>query len=220
MYEETAKAIHQYKIIVIIRGVQAAYIKSLANALYKGGIRLIEVTFNQKNGSNGITETAECIKIIKESTDGHIHVGAGTVLTARQLHAAASAGAEYIVSPNVDIDVIKETKKLGLISIPGALTPTEIITAHKAGADFVKLFPAGDLGLGYIKSIIAPINHIPMLAVGGVDEKNISDFLNAGLCGVGVGSNIIPKNLVENGRFDEITELAKVYVAAAVPVRI
>ena len=109
MYEKTAKAIHQNKIIVIIRGVQTAHIKPLANALYKGGIRLIEVTFNQKNGNCGITETAECIKIMKESTDGHIHVGAGTVLTVGQLHAAASAGAEYIISPNVDIDVINAT---------------------------------------------------------------------------------------------------------------
>ena len=95
--------------------------------------------------------------------------------------------------------------------MPGALTPSEVVAAHSAGAGIVKLFPAGDLGVGYIKAMMAPINHIPMVAVGGVDDKNLKEFLDAGLHGAGIGSNIVNAKLIKEGRFAELTELAKKY---------
>ena len=124
---------------------------------------------------------------------------------------ARDAGAKYIISPNTDEKVIKKTNECGMVSIPGALTPTEIQYAHACGADFVKLFPADNLGIGYIKAVLAPLSHIKLLAVGGVNENNLKDFLNVGVKGVGIGSNITKKELIKQGQYDEITKLAKKY---------
>ena len=140
-----------------------------------------------------------------------MRIGAGTVMTAEQVAVAAEAGAEYMISPDTSEAVIKATLAAGAVSIPGALTPTEVAVAYGYGADFVKLFPAGELGLSYIKAIRAPLAHIPMLAVGGVNENNLSAFLDAGLAGVGVGSNIVDKKLIEKGDFAALTALALRY---------
>ena len=203
--------IYKYKFIVIIRGVQLSLIEPLTKALFKGGVRLIEVTFDQRKGSKGIAETVESIRRITEASHGDIIAGAGTVLTNEQLLAAADAGATYIISPNVNVEIVNKTKEMGLVSIPGAFTPTEISCAYESGADFVKLFPAGSLGIRYAEAVMAPLNHIPMLAVGGVDEKNMMSFLDAGFCGIGAGGGIVNKQLMEEGRFDEITKLAELY---------
>lgn len=140
-------------------------------------------------------------------------MGAGTVLTPEQVDRAFKAGAEYIISPDTNPEVIKRTVSLGLVSIPGALTPTEIQYAHACGADFVKLFPAGEMGISYIKAVTAPLNHIRLLAVGGVNEDNLADFFKAGIKGAGIGSNIIKKNLLEQKDFKGITKLAGLYSA-------
>ena len=132
-------------------------------------------------------------------------------MTAEQVRIAVNAGAEYMISPDASREVIEETGRLGAVSIPGALTPTEVATAYAYGADFVKLFPAGELGLSYIKAIRAPLAHIPMLAVGGVNETNLGEFLGAGLSGFGIGSNIVSKKLIEQGDFAALTALAKQY---------
>ena len=135
-------------------------------------------------------------------------------MTAEQVRLAVKAGAQYIISPNVDEEVIKETKNLNKISIPGAFTPTETAYAYKLGADIVKLFPAGELGAGYIKAVKAPLKHIPVVAVGGVNPENCADFIKAGAIGVGCGGNLVSAKLVEEGRFDEITAVAKQYMEA------
>lgn len=208
---ETLEAIKRYKLITIVRGIDGKDVLPLAEALYEGGVRLIEVTFNQSKGAAGIEETAAAIRAVAESGKEGLLAGAGTVLSEEQVRGAAEAGARYIISPNTNPEIIRLTKQLGLVSIPGALTPSEVVVAYEAGADFVKLFPADNLGLGYAKAVMAPLNHIPMLAVGGVNEHNITDFLKAGFCGVGVGGNIVKTALVREGRFDEITSLAKAY---------
>ena len=122
-------------------------------------------------------------------------------------------GARYLISPNTDKEIIDFASAHNLVSIPGAMTPTEIVTAYNFGADFVKLFPSDSLGLGYIKAVRAPLSNIPMLAVGGVNENNIGDFLSTGISGVGVGSNIVKRDLVENNDFEGITELALKYTS-------
>lgn len=199
------------KIIAIVRGFKTWQCLELAKALYEGGINMIEVTFDQADDS--LTKcTIESIQAIKETFNGKVIPGAGTVITVDQVDMAQKAGAEYIISPNMDVDVIKYTKKKGLISIPGAMTATEVVTAHRAGADFVKLFPITNLGADYIKALKGPLNYIDFLAVGGVSPDNILDFMNAGAVGAGVGGLLTRRELVEAGEFDKIRMLAKKYV--------
>ena len=137
-----------------------------------------------------------------------------TVMSVDQVHQAVEAGAEYMISPNVNEAVIRETKKLDKVSIPGAMTPTEAAFAYECGADIVKLFPAGLLGAAYIKAVKAPLKHIPVTAVGNVNVENCAEFLKAGAVGVGVGGSLVSAKLVDEGRFDEITATAKAYVEA------
>ena len=136
------------------------------------------------------------------------------MISAQQVAVAADAGAKFIISPNTDESVIAETIKRGVVSIPGAATPTEILAASRWGADFVKLFPSAQLGFDYIKSIRAPINQVKLLATGGVNLDNIGMFLKLGMVGVGVGGNLCSKKLLAEGRYDEITATAKKFVAA------
>ena len=201
--------IEDNKIIAIIRGIDIAKLPPTVEALICGGIKLIEVTFNHSL-PNTLQETSNAIRLLSENYK-EICVGAGTVLTPEQAAAAISAGAKYVISPNTDLEVIRKTKELGALSIPGALTPSEVALAAKTGADFVKLFPVDNLGLDYAKALMGPLGHIPMLAVGGVNAENIQDFIGVGFAGVGIGGNIVNKKLIDNGCFAEIRELAKVY---------
>ena len=208
MREEIIKQVEAHKVIAIIRGVEPEKSLKVAKALYEGGIRMIEVTFDQKNEEKQ-KGTTESIRRISEYFQGKVSVGAGTVTSVKMVEMAAEAGAQYIISPDTSEEVIKRTRELGLVSMPGALTPTEIMNAHRWGADFVKLFPIGTLGTAYIKAVKAPLNHIKLLAVGGVNENNITEFLDAGCCGAGIGGNLVNKKWIENEEFKKITETAK-----------
>lgn len=199
--------------IAIVRGLAGEYIKGLAEALYEGGIGMIEVTFDQ-SAPESWKDTCAAIKLISGVSGGRILAGAGTVMTLEQLHMAADAGAAYMISPDVNCDVIRETKRLGLASFPGALTPTECVTAWNAGADAVKVFPAGQFGAGYIKALRAPLSRIPMLAVGGVNEKNARSFIDAGCIGLGVGGMLVNREWAMKGEYEKITALARQYVKA------
>ena len=210
MREQVIADIKKNKIIAIVRGVTGEALIKTAEALYEGGIRLLEVTFDQ-TGKISAAETADMIRTLSRRFAGRMRIGAGTVMTAEQVAVAAEVGAEYMISPDTSEAVIKATLAVGAVSIPGALTPTEVAVAYGYGADFVKLFPAGELGLSYIKAIRAPLSHIPMLAVGGVNEDNLSQFLGAGLAGVGIGSNIVDKKLIDKGDFAALTALALRY---------
>ena len=199
------------KIIAILRNIPEDKVMLTAQALYDGGVRLIELTFNQSD-PEAIKRSAKSIVELAERFQGSFLIGAGTVMDVGQMEIALEAGASYIVSPHADAELIRETVSRGSVSIPGALTPSEIVMAHKAGAHFIKVFPAGDLGVGYMKSIRAPINHIPLLAVGGIDEFNMSEFLKTGVAGVGVGSSMVDMKMIADGKFDELTEKVKRYV--------
>lgn len=176
--------IYENKIIAIIRGVETDRLLKLAEILYEGGIRLIEVTINQ---SGDVSATSEAISRLCERFENRMEIGAGTVMTAAQAETVTAAGAKYIISPNTDERVITRTKELGVLSLPGAMTPSEAAAAYGYGADFIKIFPAGLFGAEYIKAIKAPLSHIPMLAVGGITADNMLGFLEAGACGLGVG---------------------------------
>ena len=212
MREEVIQKIEAEKIIAIVRGVGADQCMKVADALYAGGIRLMEVTFDQKNPAS-FQATADAIEAIGKAYEGRMLVGAGTVTTTELVELTAKAGGKFIISPDTNPDVIRRTRELDMVSMPGALTPTEIMTAHRAGADYVKLFPAGDLGPNYVKAVRAPISHVKMTAVGGINEKNMADFLKAGVCGFGIGGNLANKAWIEAGEFDKITETARAMVA-------
>lgn len=199
------------KIVAIVRGIPSGKIVGLAQALVKGGVNCIEVTFDQSSEEKA-KDTLVAIRAIKEALGEKVCVGAGTVMTVEQVRQAVEAGAEYMISPNVDADVIRETKRLDKVSIPGAMTPTEAVFAHKCGADIVKLFPAGILGADYIKAVKAPLKHIPVTAVGNVTVENCAEFIKAGAVGVGVGGSLVSAKLVDEGRFDEITATAQAYI--------
>ena len=200
------------KLVAIMRGIPSEKAVETVEAMKKGGIYCCEVTFDQKAAD--YSETLKSIELIKKTFGDEVLVGAGTVLTVEQVELAFKAGAAYMISPDTNPEDIKRTKELGAVSIPGAMTPTEIMTAWNCGADIVKVFPAGDLGTSYIKAISAPISHVPLIAVGGVNTKNARDFLDAGYIGLGIGSALANKKLVEAGKFDEITKVAEEYAAA------
>lgn len=196
------------KIVAIVRGVSAEDIIKTAEALSAGGVRMMEITFDHRSGE-GIENTLRSLDMVREHLGESILLGAGTVLSAEQVEEARSHGADYIISPNVDMAVIQRTKELGMISIPGALTPTEAAAAYHAGADVVKLFPAGVWGTDYIKAVHAPLAHIPVMAVGNVGIENIKAFFQAGVCCAGIGSNLVNAEKVKKGEFDNITEYAR-----------
>jgi 2-dehydro-3-deoxyphosphogluconate aldolase/(4S)-4-hydroxy-2-oxoglutarate aldolase len=214
MREAVIERILSRRLIAIIRGVDGERCLELARAISAGGIDMVEVTFNQSD-PDSFRRTAEAISAVNERLGGDVLAGAGTVLTAEQVRLAADAGAKYIISPNVSRDVIETAGELGLASIPGAMTPTEIMQAHEYGADFVKVFPAGPLGSGYVKAVLSPLSHIRLLAVGGVDTSNIPAFLQAGCVGFGVGGNLVNKSWIDAGEFDKITETSRAFCRAA-----
>lgn len=202
------------KVIVIARRIYGDTLLKLADAMCSGGIHLMELTFDQSD-SECIDKTASSVARLNARFGGEMLFGAGTVITPQQVDAAYQAGCKYIISPNTDLDVINATKAHGLVSIPGAMTPSEILAAHKAGADFVKLFPTGYLGLPYIKDIRAPISHVKLIATGGVTEDNFGAFLVAGMVAAGISGRLTDKACIESGNFEELTRRAKAFRAIA-----
>lgn len=205
------------KLVVILRGLKHNQLIPTVDALHTAGVHFVEVTFVQ-NAPACMEDTVHAIRTISEAYPDML-VGAGTVITIKQVEAAYAAGAKYIISPNADETIIRRTVQLGMLSIPGAFSPSEIVNAYNWGASFVKLFPAGNLGSSYVKAIRAPISHIPMLAVGGIDLENMNQFYKAGIDGFGIGGSIIKKDLIEKGEFAAITALAKQYVDSAAALR-
>jgi len=203
--------IQKNMIIAIIRGFEPDICLRLAEAYAKGGINMVEVTFNQKDPRTW-KDTAAAIRSIKEHFGEDMKVGAGTVLTEEQLLICKDAGGQYMVTPNVNPALIKKCVGYGLQAMPGALTPTEAVEAYNAGASYVKIFPAGSLGPGYVKAIMAPLSHIPFLAVGGIGPDNVADFIKAGCVGAGVGGNLTNKEWIRAGEWDKITQTASLIV--------
>ncbi len=210
MREQVIKAIEKEKLIVIVRGVSSEDVIPLADALYAGGVRLMEITYDA-TGVVSDEETAKTLKNLKEHVGDKMFIGAGTVLTEKQVALTKQAGGEFIVSPDAYCEVIKKTRELDMVSIPGAITPTEVQSAYRSGADYVKLFPITNLGIDYFKNLKAPLAHVKCLAVGGITESNVEEYLKAGVSGFGIGGNLVKKDLIKKGEFDKITEIAKNY---------
>ena len=203
--KEVIDTIKRTKIVAIIRGIDKGHILKTVEALFKGGIKALEITLNRD-------DAMESIEIVKKEFEEEILLGAGTVLKAEQVKEAYERGACFIVLPNTDEAVIRQTKDLGMISIPGAFSPSEIVIADQLGADFVKVFPAGSLGPDYIKALRGPLDRIPLLAVGGVNLDNMTEFLKAGADGLGIGGNLVSKSLIYAKKYDEVERIARNYV--------
>ena len=206
MPNEIFQELLNHKIVAIVRGIAAATADDTAQALAAGGIRLLEVTMNTPGALEMIARWRQQYS--------ELRIGAGTVLDLPMAEEAVAAGAQFLISPNLDEEVVAYGVQNDVEVWPGTMTPTEIVRAWKAGAHAVKVFPLSTLGPQYLKDIRAPLGHIPMIAVGGVDLENTAAFLRAGAIGVGIGSSLVDKSLIEAGRFEDLTALAAKYVAA------
>ena len=206
--KEFIKEFREKKIIVVCRGIAEEEIVNVVGAMYDGGIRFMEIPFNQADPSS-FADTAQKIKRVKEAFGDKMHVGAGTVITMEQFEIAKAAGAEIIVSPTMEEDVIRATKEAGLVSMPGCTTPSEMTKAYALGADLIKLFPASMVNLKVIKEIRVPLNHLPLVCFGGVSAENINEVLATGVVGVGMASSILDKEALKSKDYAKITALAK-----------
>ena len=208
--EEIIKDIEKNKIIVIMRGFTEEQLINSVDAMEKGGIRLVEVTFDQ-TGAVSDKITAANIQALKERFDGTVRIGAGTVMTEEQVEIAYKAGAEFIISPDCYDGVIKKTRDLGMVSIPGVFTPTDAANAYRYGADFAKLFPNSEVNISYLKALTVPLSHIKFLAVGGVNADNMKEYFAAGAKGIGVATAIADKKAIFSGDYEEVTRRAKLF---------
>lgn len=184
-------------ILAILRGVKEIELKPLIETFINSGIDTIEITMNTNN-------VEELIKKAIEYSDGKLVVGAGTVLSMEQLNIALRAGAQFIVTPVVNEDIVKACVENDIPVFPGALTPTEIWKAWILGATMVKVFPAGAFGSKYFKDVLGPLDSVKLMAVGGVNEKNIKDYFNAGASAVAIGGSLMSRERLENKQFNLI----------------
>jgi 2-dehydro-3-deoxyphosphogluconate aldolase/(4S)-4-hydroxy-2-oxoglutarate aldolase len=193
------------KIVAIIRGAEPADVVRIAEALQQGGVSILEVTLNSPNA----------LQVIKELTTrmNRMLVGAGTVLSAVDAEASIRAGASFVISPNVNVETIAATKRLGVVSIPGAYTATEVVHAWSSGGDIIKIFPAANAE--YIKILRGPLSNVPMMPTGGITPENISGFKKAGAVAFGIGTSLVDvKHKITDGYLEQITENARKFVRA------
>jgi len=205
--------IKRERIVAIARGVQPEDMAALADALLAGGIGCIEFTMDH-SGRIAPGDMLNALAAIRQAKGDAVAVGVGTVLTPQQVRMSADAGAQFVLSPDFSPEVVEQTKSLGLVSIPGAMTPSEIVQASGCGADIVKLFPAGSLGSNYLRSIRGPLPHIPLSAVGGISAGNAAEFLAAGADCLGVGGRLVDLKAIAVGDFAAITAAARELVEA------
>ena len=208
IHDKVLEILCKEKIIAILRNVPCNRIVETAKALAKGNIRCLEVTFDHTS-ENGIQETLQSMRLLNEHRDLGLMIGAGTVLTPEEVVLAKEAGAKYIISPDMNPEVIRLSKSLDLVSIPGAYSPTEAVIAHRSGADIVKLFPAGLLGPAYFKAVMGPLGYIRFSAVGNIGVENLYDFLKIGVTSFGIGGSLVDKKAILEGNYKKITDIAK-----------
>ncbi|MEA4888051.1 MAG: bifunctional 4-hydroxy-2-oxoglutarate aldolase/2-dehydro-3-deoxy-phosphogluconate aldolase [Clostridiaceae bacterium] len=189
--------IRHYRLIAIMRHLPEEQLIPVFQMLADAGVRLIEITMNTK-------AAAEQINLARTRFGGRMLIGAGTVSTPERATEAMDAGAQFLVTPNLDPDVLDLAKKRSCPVVCGVLTPTEMMAAIRAGASTLKIFPAGRMGTGYIKDILAPLNDLNLVAVGGVTADNAADWIRAGCIGIGMGSSLLNPQLIQEGRYDEL----------------
>lgn len=201
------------KLVAICRTLPTEKLGNVAKALVKGGVKILEITIDQM-AEDPAAVIKEAMQTVRNAVGDQLCLGCGTVLNCDQLQMAVDAGAVFYLSPNFKADVVKKAKEMGLVAIPGALTPSEIVEAWEAGADIVKLFPADDMGYHYIWNLKGPLPHIPLLASGGVNPDTIPTYLQYGVAAVGTGVSIINRDMLAADDYEGIAQLAKKHVDA------
>lgn len=196
---------------LLLRRIPSEDAIDFVRAAFRGGVRIFEITFDPSDPDT-VNKTGSVISRIKREFGSEVLAGAGTVLFPEYVNATRQAGGEFAFSPNTDPKIIRLTKDAGMVSIPGAFTPSECMTALNADADFVKLFPITINDIGYLKNITSPLSHMKFICTGGVNPDTIKAFFDAGATGVGTGASIFRKDLIETKNFDAITELAAKHV--------
>jgi 2-dehydro-3-deoxyphosphogluconate aldolase/(4S)-4-hydroxy-2-oxoglutarate aldolase len=196
------------RIVAILRRTDSRLAVQTAEALLRGGVAAIEVTLNTAGA-------LDMLRAMREAVGDRALLGAGTVLDLASAEAALDAGAEFIVSPHTDIDIVRAMAARGVPCMPGAFSPTEVVAAWAAGASVVKLFPTGPVGAGYLKDLRGPLGHIPLLPTGGVTLDNAPTFIAAGAWGLGLGSALVDPELVSAKRFDDLSARSAAFAAIA-----
>lgn len=196
---------NETKLVAILRGVPSDQLFELLDCLYNNGIRLAEITYD---ATDDIPDEMTASDIGRAATymEGRMLIGAGTVIRREQVELTKAMGGKFIISPNMDPEIIRYTKELDMISMPGAMTVSEVCDAVNAGADYVKLFPVSVLGPGFVKAILAPLRNAKLVAVSGVTPNNIDEYMRAGCVGAGIGSGFFTPEQVQARRYDLIAQ--------------
>ena len=210
---DISKRLGEEKIIAIFRGIPEDKITECARAVYRGGIRIFEITFNPKDPDT-ICKTASAFERLYSEFGENVTLGAGTVVRGEYVTEAAKVGAKFIVSPTTDSKVIELTHKNGMLSIPGAFTPNEIANAYRLGADIVKIFPILSDNITYLQTVISPLNYIPFIPTGGVNPSTARSFLDLGAVAVAAGATILTQRAVAEGDYGEIERNARAHADA------
>jgi 2-dehydro-3-deoxyphosphogluconate aldolase / (4S)-4-hydroxy-2-oxoglutarate aldolase len=210
--DDLVREIEASGVIAIVRFDRSEDLVQVARAVRAGGVRAIEFTMTTPNALDIIEQAAR-------EFGQDVLLGAGTVLDPETARAAILAGAQFIVAPTLNPQVIETCRRYSKAVIPGAFTPTEILTAWECGADFVKVFPAEFGGPEYLKAVLAPLPQVKLIPVGGVSLENTGAFIKAGASAVAVGGNLVKKSAIAAKRFDDLTELARLYVQAVAGAR-
>ncbi|HZZ15183.1 MAG TPA: bifunctional 4-hydroxy-2-oxoglutarate aldolase/2-dehydro-3-deoxy-phosphogluconate aldolase [Candidatus Sulfotelmatobacter sp.] len=206
MRENTKKTLERAVLIPVLRAGSMQAGHALVDAMMAGGVTVVEVTMTVPNALTLLRE-------LKQRHGDKLLLGSGTVTDAAQAEATIEEGAEFVVSPSLHLDVIAKTRELGRISIPGALTPTEVITAWRAGADYVKIFPCSAMGgASYLKSLLAPFPELRLIPTGGVTLQTAADFLKAGALALGVGTDLVNTAAIAEGKPEIVTNAARAYL--------
>jgi 2-dehydro-3-deoxyphosphogluconate aldolase/(4S)-4-hydroxy-2-oxoglutarate aldolase len=211
--DDTKKRIERSGIMPVLRAHSEREGHALVEALVAGGITVMEVTMT-------VPGAVDLLRALKEEYGDRLLLGSGTVTDADQVAATVDAGAEFVVSPSFHPEVVAKTKELGKVSIPGALTPTEAITAWRAGADYIKIFPCSAVGgAAYLKALLAPFPHLQLIPTGGVTLHTAVDFLKAGARALGVGTDLVNPKAIEEGKPETVTATARAYLEVVAKYR-
>lgn len=200
--EQILKIILDKKIIAVIRIKEEEKLKKVIEAIYNGGISVVEITMTVPNA-------LRLIEKMSEEFEEKVLIGVGSVLNKTIAEEAIKAGAKYVVSPVFKKEILEAAHKYNLPAMPGAFTPTEIQAAHEAGADIVKVFPADIVGMNFFKAVLAPLPHLKLMPTGGVSLTNAGEWLKAGACAVGIGTALLDKNAIKNEQYDILTRNAE-----------
>jgi 2-dehydro-3-deoxyphosphogluconate aldolase / (4S)-4-hydroxy-2-oxoglutarate aldolase len=209
----TAQLIESAGLIPVLRAKSEKQAHAVVQAMIKGGVRVVEVTMT-------VPGAVDLLKTLKQEYGSKVLLGSGTVTTAKEAEQTIEAGAEFVVSPSLHPEVITVTKALGKLSIPGALTPTEVLTAHRVGADYVKIFPCSAMGgAPYLKALLAPFPFLKLIPTGGVTLHTAATFLEAGARALGVGSDLVNLSAIDEGKPEIITGAAEAYLQVLAKAR-